>query len=122
MVFSDPPYNLPVDGFISGLGRIRHREFHSASGEMDRDQFTAFLAEVFRQMAGNLEGRALAYICMDHRHLVEMKTEGVGSFSEFKTLCVWVKHAGSMGGVAIATMLPSKNMAAHALQSGITQD
>ena len=33
MVFSDPPYNLPVDGFISGLGKIRHREFHSAASQ-----------------------------------------------------------------------------------------
>ena len=66
---------------------------------MDRDQFTTFLADVFRQMAGNLEGGSLAYICMDHRHLVEMMTAGESSFSEFKTLCVWVKHAGSMGGL-----------------------
>ena len=99
MVFSDPPYNLPVDGFISGLGKIRHREFHSASGEMDRDQFTTFLADVFSQMARNVEGGSLAYICMDHRHLVEMLTAGESSFSEFKTLCVWAKHAGSMGGL-----------------------
>ena len=99
MVFSDPPYNLPVDGFISGLGKIRHREFASGSGEMDRDQFTTFLADVFRQMAGNLEGGSLAYICMDHRHLIEMMTAGESSFSEFKTLCVWVKQAGGMGGL-----------------------
>ena len=99
MVFSDPPYNLPVNGFISGLGKIRHREFHSASGEMNRHQFTTFLADVFSQMARNVEGRSLAYICMDHRHLVEMMTAGESSFSEFKTLCVWVKHAGSMGGI-----------------------
>lgn len=99
MVFSDPPYNLPVVGFISGLGKICHREFASASGEMDRDQFTTFLADVFRQMARNVEGGSLAYICMDHRHLVEMMTAGESGFSEFKTLCVWVKHAGSMGGL-----------------------
>ena len=99
MAFSDPPYNLPVDGFISGLGKIRHREFASGSGEMDRDQFTTFLADVFRQMARNVEAGSLAYVCMDHRHLVEMMTAGESSFSEFKTLCVWVKHAGSMGGL-----------------------
>ncbi len=99
MIFSDPPYNLPVDGFISGLGKIRHREFHSAAGEMDRDQFTTFLADVFRQMARNVEGGSLAYICMDHRHLVEMMAAGESSFSEFKTLCTWVKQAGGMGGL-----------------------
>ena len=26
MVFTDPPYNVPIDGHASGLGRITHRE------------------------------------------------------------------------------------------------
>lgn len=99
MAFTDPPFNLPVDGFISGLGRIRHREFAAASGEMDRDEFTQFLADVFRQMAGNMAGGALAYVCMDHRHLVEMMTAGESSFAQFKTLCAWVKQSGGMGGL-----------------------
>jgi len=38
MVFTDPPYNVPIDGHVGGLGAIRHREFvmagprHSAAG------------------------------------------------------------------------------------------
>ena len=39
MVFTDPPYNVAIDGNVSGLGKIRHREFAMASGEMTRDQF-----------------------------------------------------------------------------------
>lgn len=27
MVFTDPPYNVPIDGNVGGLGAIRHREF-----------------------------------------------------------------------------------------------
>lgn len=34
MVFVDPPYNVPVDGHVSGLGAIKHREFAMAVGEM----------------------------------------------------------------------------------------
>src|SRR5262245_62058448 len=30
-VFSDPPYNVQIDGHVSGLGRIRHREIGIAS-------------------------------------------------------------------------------------------
>jgi hypothetical protein len=41
--FTDPPYNVPVDGFVSGLGSVRHREFAMAAGEMDRDEFVSFL-------------------------------------------------------------------------------
>src|ERR1700720_4124921 len=36
MVFTDPPYNVPIDGHASGLGAIHHRPFPMASGEMER--------------------------------------------------------------------------------------
>ena len=34
MVFTDPPYNVKIDGHVSGLGAVKHREFAVASGEM----------------------------------------------------------------------------------------
>ena len=34
VVFTDPPYNVPIDGHASGLGAIHHRPFPMASGEM----------------------------------------------------------------------------------------
>jgi hypothetical protein len=33
-IFVDPPYNLPIDRYVGGLGAIKHREFAMASGEM----------------------------------------------------------------------------------------
>ena len=36
MVFTDPPYNVPIDGHVSGLGKVRHRKFAMASGEIER--------------------------------------------------------------------------------------
>jgi hypothetical protein len=47
MVFTDPPYNVPVDGHVSGLGRVKHREFAMASAEMSKPEFIAFLGQVF---------------------------------------------------------------------------
>ena len=35
LVFTDPPYNVPIDGFVSGLGQVQHRAFPMASGEMN---------------------------------------------------------------------------------------
>ena len=43
-VFTDPPYNVAIDGHVCGLGRIRHREFAMGCGEMSEAEFTAFLA------------------------------------------------------------------------------
>jgi len=53
MVFTDPPYNVPIDGHASGLGAVHHRPFPMAAGEMDRTQFTDFLSEAFRNLAAS---------------------------------------------------------------------
>jgi hypothetical protein len=34
LVFTDPPYNVPIDGHVWGSGSVRHREFAMATGEM----------------------------------------------------------------------------------------
>ena len=36
MVFQDAPYNVPIGGHVSGLGKTQHREFAMATGEMTR--------------------------------------------------------------------------------------
>jgi hypothetical protein len=51
MVFTDPPYNVPIDGHASGLGAVHHRPFPMASGEMSRAEFTAFLGQACRNLA-----------------------------------------------------------------------
>ena len=43
LVISDPPYNVAIDGHATGLGKVRHREFGMASGEMSSTEFTDFL-------------------------------------------------------------------------------
>ncbi|MBX9738401.1 MAG: hypothetical protein K2X32_15885, partial [Phycisphaerales bacterium] len=43
LVFVDPPYNVPIEGHVSGKGRARHGEFAMASGEMSEAEFTLFL-------------------------------------------------------------------------------
>lgn len=43
VVFEDAPYNTRVAGKISGLGKVKHREFVMGSGEMSDSRFTGFL-------------------------------------------------------------------------------
>ena len=31
-IFTDQPYNVPIEGHVSGLGQTRHREFAHGSG------------------------------------------------------------------------------------------
>ena len=97
MVFSDPPYNVPIDGFVGGLGSVKHQEFAMASGEMSPAQFTDFLATAFRNAASvSLDG-AVHYQCMDWRHMGEMLGAGESVYSDLKNLCVWTKDNGGMG-------------------------
>ena len=44
MVFTDPPWNVPIDGHVSGLGTVKHSDFAMASGEMSSVEFETFLA------------------------------------------------------------------------------
>ncbi|MGI9424740.1 MAG: ParB N-terminal domain-containing protein, partial [Hyphomicrobiaceae bacterium] len=69
MVFTDPPYNVPINGHVCGLGGVKHREFAMASGEMSEDAFQAFLAKVFRHFAACCQDGAIHYVCMDWRHM-----------------------------------------------------
>ena len=97
MVFTDPPYNVPIDGHASGLGGIHHRPFPMASGEMNKAEFTAFLVQACRNLAAFSDGGSLHYICMDWRHLEELLAAGADTYGELKNLCAWVKDNSGMG-------------------------
>jgi ParB-like chromosome segregation protein Spo0J len=87
MVFTDPPYNVPIDGHASGLGAIHHRPFPMASGESDKTAFTAFLRQACRNLAAFSVDGSIHFICMDWRHLDELLTAGQDAYGELKNLC-----------------------------------
>lgn len=97
IVFTDPPYNVKVDGHVCGLGAVRHAEFAMASGEMSEAEFTTFLEKVLGNMARHSSDGAIHFVCMDWRHLYELLTAGRTVYSEIKNLCVWNKTNGGMG-------------------------
>jgi len=97
LIFADPPYNVPIDGHVCGSGRIRHREFAMGAGEMSEAAFTSFLAETLGAAANVCRDGAIAFVCMDWRHLGELLAAGKEVFSELKNLCVWNKTNGGMG-------------------------
>jgi DNA modification methylase len=92
--FTDPPYNVKIHGFVSGLGKHRHREFAQGAGEMDRDQFAAFLETALRRMAKHSEKASIHFIAMDWRHSSELLAAGECVFTELKNICVWSKQPG----------------------------
>lgn len=97
LVFTDPPYNVQIDGHVCGLGAVRHREFAMAAGEMSRAEFTQFLTATLSNAAAVCRDGAIAFVCMDWRHMRELLDAGEAAFTELKNLCVWNKSNGGMG-------------------------
>ncbi|MEE4200438.1 site-specific DNA-methyltransferase [Erythrobacter sp.] len=97
LVFTDPPYNVRIDGNVCGKGEVRHREFAFASGEMSEDEFIRFLTDTLGNAAGVMRDGSIAFICMDWRHMGELLDAGRSVFTELKNLVVWNKTNGGMG-------------------------
>ena len=97
LVFTDPPDNVAIDGNVTGLGKVKHREFAMASGEMSEAAFTAFLIETLSRASAVCKDGAIAFVCMDWRHMGELLAAGRQAFDELKNLCVWNKTNGGMG-------------------------
>jgi DNA modification methylase len=97
VVFADPPYNVPVDGNVSGHGQTRHREFPMAAGEMDSVAYTKFLETSMRQMAAFSRSGACHYVCMDWRHAAELLDASRAAGFGMLNLCVWTKPNAGLG-------------------------
>lgn len=93
----DPPYNVAIDGNVSGLGKNQHREFVQASGEMSRPEFVAFLTGTLQNLVDYSLDGSLHYLCMDWRHSLEIQGAGEAVYSELKNICVWAKTNAGMG-------------------------
>ena len=96
-VFTDPPYNVKIDGHVCGSGTVKHREFAMASGEMDQAAFTSFLEAALGAMAAVSADGAIHFVCMDWRHMGELQAAGNKVYSELKNLVIWAKTNGGMG-------------------------
>jgi DNA modification methylase len=96
MVFADPPYNLQIASIV-GRGRLRHREFSHASGEMTPDQFVDFSRKWMSSAAQYSVNGSIHFVCMDWRHLGEIYTAGAEAYDELKNLVVWNKTNAGQG-------------------------
>jgi len=97
MIFTDPPYNVPVNGHICGLGKVQHDEFVMASGEMSESEFVSFLEQMMRNLAASSIDGSIHFHCMDWRHQFEILKAARNVYTEQKNLIVWNKDNGGMG-------------------------
>jgi hypothetical protein len=94
--FTDVPYNRAAHQ-ISGKGKIRHRSFKMAAGEMSDGRYNEFLESSIRQMALHSVDGSLQYHCIDAHHLRNIQEAAENIYSRLLNICVWVKANGGMG-------------------------
>lgn len=95
MVLTDAPFNVPVNGHVSGSKR--HAEFAMASGEMTPDEFITFNETYLRNMSAHLKDGAILMAFMDHKHLFELMSGARRVGLEHLNMCVWSKTNAGMG-------------------------
>jgi DNA modification methylase len=103
-VFTDPPYYVPTEGQVCGLGDSHHRESAAANADRTPQAFTDFLKTVFRNLVTHSDDGSVHGICIDWRHVLEMMTAGNQVYTELKNICVWVKRNADAG-----TFYPSRH-------------
>jgi DNA modification methylase len=97
LIFTDPPYNVQVDGHVCGSGAIKHKEFIMASGEMSREEFLAFLTTFLANSSRFILDGAIAYVFMDWRSIDVLLEAGKDVFAELLNICIWAKTNAGMG-------------------------
>jgi DNA modification methylase len=95
MVFTDPPYNVPIQGHVTGSKA--HGAFVQACGEMSDAEFTSFLTAVCGQAARVLVEGGLAFVCMDWRHMAHVLEAAKAVQLAQINHCVWDKGTAGMG-------------------------
>ena len=96
-VVTDPPFNVQIDGHVSGGGKHRHREFAIASGELSQAEFTDFLRIAMGHAHQWSASGSVHTWAMDWRHVVEIGTAGQATYERFLNMAVWAKNRPGMG-------------------------
>lgn len=97
LICQDPPWNIAVSS-IGGSGRIKHREFVMASGEMSTAEFRQFLRDELRCNALYAEPNAVFQVFIDWRGIEKVITAGEAEGLELLNVLAWVKTNGGMSG------------------------
>ncbi|WP_016743989.1 DNA modification methylase [Rhizorhabdus wittichii] len=96
-VFSDPPYNIKIEGVVSGLGKTRHKDFAMGVGEMSDDQFRTFLGDYLQRCREHASPGAVIFACMDWRQVDLLMLAGRDAGLHRINKAVWHKGSGGMG-------------------------
>ena len=97
LVVTDSPFNVPIDGHVTGQGKFKHRSFEMAVGEMSPAEFTAFLRTSMEHASRWSKPGSVHVWAMDWRHANEITAAGQAVYERYLNMAVWVKDRPGMG-------------------------
>ena len=97
LVVTDSPFNVPIDGHVTGQGKFKHRSFEMAVGEMSPTEFTAFLRTSMEHASRWSKPGSVHVWAMDWRHANEITTAAQAVYERCLNMAVWVKDRPGMG-------------------------
>ena len=97
MMFADPPYNVPVEGHVSGTGGGQTRRFCHGVGRALLGGVPIISEDLAWPCGEPVDQRRHSFCCMDWRHQREIIAAGEEVYSELVNLCVWNKSNAGMG-------------------------
>lgn len=97
VIFTDLPWNIPIAGFVSGLGKVKHQNFKQGVGEMSREEFATFCDSTHELGARHLKQGGVFFSCIDWRSVdIIMRAGKRADLRHIQTI-VWNKGSGGMG-------------------------
>ena len=97
MILCDPPYGIPIFGFVTGNGAMKHREFAMGCGEMTSEEFVQFLTQALQMLAQHSTDGSVHYVFMSWHHLQELLVAGREVYDDLLNIVVWAKDRAGMG-------------------------
>src|SRR5258706_15556816 len=97
MVFTDPPWNIPIAGHVSGLGAVKHGDFAMGCGEMSAAEFEAFLRTALGHAVTYWDEGSIHFVFMRWAKIRELLGSTADLDSGTKNLCIWSKTDRAMG-------------------------
>ncbi|HWT61163.1 MAG TPA: DNA methylase N-4, partial [Ochrobactrum sp.] len=93
-VMTDVLFNVPIAGNVSGLGKVKHKDFVAGCGEWSEEEFFTFLVTVFSLARDvSVEGAAIGSF-IDWRSVELLIRAGKAADLTLINLAVWAKSPG----------------------------
>src|SRR5262249_13647436 len=94
---TDPPYGVPIQGYVAGKGATKYREFVEMSGKQTDAQLTTFFRSFLRNCATYSVDGAMVYSFIDWKHCFELQDAARGVMTELTNICGWTTPARGCG-------------------------